>query len=584
MPNAQNQLTADRVLSAGQERSGSAGTTSGGGQSLGEQIIRKQRRFEAGRNSQDLLWDDTDRFVTSRRAKYDIGNRAGESEQSPAGAEIYDNTAGLAIQQFADGFQSQTASPLVEWWMGRFRGPLKSDVMSLKWMDETKEAMNYEIARSPFYEEYNDGIADATSHGVATMAGPDWDEKRNRLGYRTFHPREVFCAFNTTGDVTLWHFKSKLTGRQIVKEFPNARISTKIRDRIKKNEFIEFIVIHEVIENPNPGLSPASFDKNWRSIWVLEDDKTILDFRGYDINPMDTWTWRNGGHGLYATCPAIDALFDVMMTNSAARSLLKSVQLSVTPPLILTEGVKGNVNYFPGGQTILHGPNDQVKAFELPSNYPVGVTQINEMHKELVGKFRADLFTLLSSMPHQMPVVQAMGIQGEKVALLIPIITRASSKMLIPKINKTFATLAKAKRIPRPPASIMRYASSPVDIEMLGPLATAAKRFLNQQGFQALLGQLAELSKIVPPAFYQAIVEGFNADEIRKYLMESNSAPQKIVLDDQMLEMVRKNRVQMQQEARKAEMMKTLSEAYGKTTDAPQQGSPAEAATKQLGG
>ena len=550
---------------------------------LADFLIRRQRRFEGLRAAQDALWDDVDKYVTSRRAKYNIGNRQGDQTKEPSGSEIYDNTAGLALQQFTDGFQSQTASPLVDWWMARFRGFLKKDVQALKWMDEVKEVLMYEIARSVFYEDYNECIGDATSHGVATMVGPDWDDKKDKLGFRTIHPREMFCAFDTQGNVTIWHHKFLLTGRQIKTEFPQAQLSDTMTKRIKENEFAEFICIHAVYENgETAGQSPASFDKKWRSVWVLEQDKALLKVSGYDTNPLDTWTWRPGGWGLYATCPAIDTLYDVIMTNVAARSLLNAVQLSVKPPLLMTEGVKGNVNFFAGGQTILHNPTDKVSAFQFPTNFQIGVEQINAMHAEIVGKFRADLFTMLSSMPHQMPVVQAMGIQGEKVAMLIPLITRASSRMLIPKVNKTFTALAKANRLPTPPSSIMRYANSPVDIEMLGPLATAAKRFLNQQGFQAMLAQLAEIAKIVPPAFYQAITDGFNPDEIRKYLMDSNSAPQKIVLDEDQLAMLRQNRAQAEQEAKQAEMMKTLADAYGKTTQTPQDGSLAQQGQKEF--
>jgi Bacteriophage head to tail connecting protein len=581
MPSVANQTEASRLLSAG---SGANSSKAGNFtvRTLADEIIKRQRRFEAQRAAQDSLWDDVDKYVTSRRAKYNIGTRTGETPKEPVSSAIYDNTAGLALQTFTDGFQSQTASPLIDWWAARFRGILKKDVVGLKWMDETKEAILFELSRSPFYEHYNECIGDATSHGVATMAGPEWDDKKLRLGFRTHHPREIFCAFDTQGNVTIWHHKFLLTGRQIVTEFPNARLSDKTRNRIKNNEFIEFVVVHAIYENhETAGQSQASTDKKWRSIWVLEQDKAIPWASGYDTNPMDTWTWRNGGWGLYATCPAIDALYDVIMTNAAAKSLLNAVQLSVLPPLLLTEGVKGNVNFFPGGQTILHSPQDKVSAFQFPTNFMIGVEQINEMHKEIVGKFRADLFSLLSSMPHQMPVVQSMGIQGEKVSMLIPLITRASSSMLIPKVNKTFIALAKAGRLPKPPQSIMRYAHSPVDIEMLGPLATAAKRFLNQQGFQAMMAQLAEISKIVPPPFYQAITEGFNPDEIRKYLMDSNSAPQRIVLDEDQLAMLRKNKAQLAMEARRAQMMKTLSDAYGKSTQAPDPGSAAEQAMNQ---
>ena len=86
--------------------------------------------------------------------------------------------------------------------------------------------------------------------------------------------------------------------------------------------------------------SIAATDKAWASVWVVETEKLVLKESGYDDDgvdmPMDTWIWRKGSNGLYCFCPATDSIYSVIMENNAAKSLLKAVQLSVEPPLLIT--------------------------------------------------------------------------------------------------------------------------------------------------------------------------------------------------------------------------------------------------------
>lgn len=568
-----------RLISSG--HSGETASTTGivqHGNPTAEDLVKRQKRLERARFSQDNVWDDIDQFVTSRRSHYNVGYIRGDSPNDEGGSSIYDDAAADAIQKFSDNFQAQTASPIIKWSDARFRGPLRTDTRASKWMDEMQEARNYELARSNFYEEYNECVQDAVSHGVATMAGADWNHEKNRMEFRSFHPRNIFMAFNLQGQPILWHEKFTLTGRQVLTEFPGVDLPPETKKKIAENPFREFMCIHAIYLRAERDVkSPAATDKKWASVWVLEVERFILQESGYDDldQPMDTWIWRKGGPNLYSFCPATDAIYSVMMENDTARSLLKFVQLSIEPPLLITEGVKGNVNFFPLGQTVLHGPNDKVQAFQFPTNFQIGVEQVNDLRKQLATRFRADIFSMMQELPGTTTAFQASQVAGEKASGLIPIVTRSSSQMLIPKLDKIVHTLAKAGRLPAPPQSVMRYAKSPVDIEMVGPVATAAKRFLSQQGFNAMMAQLQQIAMTTKdaPQFLQSILEGFNPDEVRKFVIESNSAPQKILLDDEQLAAIRQMKQKMMQQQQAMQKLQGITKAAQQGSQAPEPGS-----------
>src|SRR5271157_1366912 len=543
---------------------------------LARQICKRQIRLEREWMDQWDIWDDVDNFVTSRRSKWSVGRKEGDFADSPGGANIYDATAQLSLKRFANGVQSQSANPLLDWWMGRFRGPLNDQQAAKKWMDDVKEAINYELSYSNFFETDNEACQDGATHGIATMAGPEWDPALNRLVFSEYHPREVFVAFDWRGQVNLWHRKFQINGRQIVEQLPEADLPQVVVKAIKDNPYTPFTCIHAVYPRGERDVkSMAGTDKKIASVWVLEKTQTLLSESGYDDSPWDTWIWERAGKTV--TCPAIDAIYDVATTNAAAKSLLKAANLAVEPAYIITPGMKGHVNIFPAAETLVDNMQNAPKPLEFPNAFQVGAQQVNMLREELVEKFQANLFTMMADAPGQMTILQTSGIMGEKAALLIPLVTRRSNMLLVPKLNKTFRELAKWGRLPKPPDSIMQFMNTPVDIEMTGPISVGAKRFLNTQGFNAFMGTLEEVARVVggpDSPIVKAMLEHLNPDELLKYTVDSNSAPQKVMFDDKIVQANRQMRVQMEQQQRKLAAMKVAAQAAKAGSTAPEEGSP----------
>jgi len=543
---------------------------------LAEEIIKRQKRLESIRESQDAVWDLIDTYVTARRANFDIGSRKGAGSAGPGGDRIFDGTATLALHDFADGWQANTANAMVKWWGAKFRSKeAQKDFLVKRWLDEVEEAVSFELAQSNFYEQLNLCYQDITTH-IATMSGPQWDDETNQLWFVENHPREIFFWVDWRGRPAGWHRKFLMSGRQIIEEFGEQAVPQSMREQVKANPFLNFTCIHAIFKREERDVrSPLSTDKPWASVYVLEQSKSVIHEGGYDkIALPDTAAWESDVTMPYGSNPAISTLYDVATTNEAMRTMINAAQLAVDPALILTEGMKGRVNIFPAGQTIVKGAQDKVEAFQFPQQFNIGVQMLTDLRAELREKFKANLFTMQADMG-KLTAYQSQMIQGEKASMLIMPTSRASSKMLVPKINKSFYALAKARRLPPPPPSAMQYIQSPVDIEMMGPMAISAKRFLGTQGFQALLGMLEETEKVFAP-LAQSILEGFDADQIRDLLMTASGVSSKIEIDDKKLAMIRQMKAKMMQQQQQQQAIGNLAEAYHKATNAPEPGSPAQ--------
>ena len=283
-----------------------------------KELNKRQDIAEDMRAPYDLVWNDIDDFVMPRRSVYDIGTRKGKDKGAKLGALIFDGTGGAALTDLADGLQGQTASPLITWVQPRWRAPLaKRDRVALQWMDDVHEAMMYEMKVSNFYEQLNEGYADAVTYGPATMRQPVWDEVNKKLVYMSHHPREIFYFTNSNAQIDIWHRKYPVTGRQIFQDFPNAQFTAIFKKKLEDKPHKEYICIHAVFPRGERDITKLNgMNKPWASVYYLQKENVLLEEGGFDRKPLDTWRYRVNTNEIYPRSPAIDEIFDIMMTNS----------------------------------------------------------------------------------------------------------------------------------------------------------------------------------------------------------------------------------------------------------------------------
>ena len=517
---------------------------------LHEEIIKRHGKLVRDREMTDKLWDDIDDFVFPRRGVYNVGNRTASRRGAKLGANIYDGTAAAAGQDLADGFQGYSASPAIRWWGSKLRSKEAMKDRDVKeWLEEVIEAESNEFAQSNFYEQLNIVVTDAVFYGPGTMAAPRWDADAGKLVFQAMHPREIYFARDYTGRIDLWHRKFPISGRQIISEFPNKKLPAKVMKAINDDPFKEFMCIHAVQKRSERDIRKLNaVNKRIASIYILESENVILSESGFDDWPMFTWSWRLNSTETYPRSPAIDSIYDTMVTNAAAKVVLQSAQLAMMPPLIVDESLKDRLKITPHGITWRESPSQTAsRLIDSQSNYPVGVDQVAKLKTDLRERFKANTFTLLSAMTQQMTAYQAGEIQGEKAALLGPLITRNQSELLGPLINSTFKILVQNKRVPAPPVSIRQYMNIPVDLEFLGPVALSQKRYLQMQGLVPALNQTTALME----KFFPEMKDKLDPDALLEYIWDSNGAPMSVLTRPELVKQIRESRAQQQQDMAK---------------------------------
>jgi hypothetical protein len=548
---------------------------------LATEISSRQKRLEDIRAPFDLMYDDIDDYVIGRRANYDIGNKKGGVAGAKNGSKIFDLTAAMALQDFVDGYQGNSAAPTINWWKPNFRSKeLMKMLEASKWLDDTAEAINSEINNSNFFSQLSEATWDRATHGYSTIYGPEWSAKKGRLVYYLRHPREVFFALNSEGDPDLWHRKFLITGRQIMDTWPDAPLKDTFRKRMEKDPYREYVCIHAIFPRKERDITKIdNMNKEYASVYTLEGEKCILEESGMDADEVPTTArWRLTSEP-YPRSVAIDTIYATMTVNQMTRTVLRSAQLLVEPPYVVNGTMKGKLKIVPSGVTVLENPQDAVSPIQFPAALQAGFVEIADVRKALGEMFKAKIFSIMSQMDSKITATQTMAIQGEQATLLQPIVTRDQNENLIPLIRKTFKVLARAGRLPPPPASLLQFQATPVDIEFSGPVAMLAKRYLQMQGFNSTVPQVLALAKEAPQL--ASMLDRLDPDETYDYIMNTGGAPARISRDMKVVVQMRKQRDQQAAEAMQAQKMETMSKAYNKGAVAPAPGSPSEALMEQ---
>ena len=543
---------------------------------LASEISKRQKRLEEKRAPFDLLYDDVDDYVIGRRANYDLGTKQGGQTGSKAGSKIYDQTAAMALQDFVDGYQGNSAAPTIKWWAPTFRSKqLMKMALARQWLDDVREAIDTEINNSNFYSQLSEGTWDRATLGYSTIYGPEWSARRNRLIYYLRHPREVYFSLNAEGDPDLWHRKFMITGRQIMDLWPEAPVKESFRRKMEKDPYKEYVCIHSIFPREERDITKIdAANKPYASVYVLDSEKVILEESGMDPDEAPTTArWRITSEG-YPRSAAIDTIFATMMVNQMSRSVLKSAQLMVEPPYLVTGTMKGKLKIVPGGLSYLDNPSDKAEPLQFPANLQAGLSQIADTRSALAEMFKAKIFSMMSQMDSRITATQAQAMQGEQATLLQPIVTRDQNENLIPLIRKTFKVLARAGRLPPPPPELQDSRNTPVDIAFSGPVAMLAKRHLQMQGFNATVPAILSLVKEAPQL--ASMLDRLDPDAVYDYIMETGGAPAKITRDEKLVAQIRQMRQKAQKAQMEAEHANKVADAMHKGSQAPEEGSPTQ--------
>jgi len=495
------------------------------------------------RQKWEPYWKDISKVILPRRSFWDDEDSGGKQPET----KLFDATAQESLQIHADGVMGYSVSPSFKFFKLKMADDQKTrSPYAADWLEEVENPIYSEFNRSDFYGEYNQFLVDYSGFGTGCLFVEDNEEEEKTI-FSCRHLKEIYIAENRYGKVDTVFRKFKVPIRTMVQQFGKDTISTSWKTIYENNPYQRVTVLHSVLPRGTEGMGRR--DKPFASMYYNFDEQVQLDEGGYDEMPYLVGRYRKSSNETYGRGPGGDALTDALMANQMAKTLLMGGEKSVNPPLNVPEAQKGRERIVPNGYNYYNQTSGKIEAINLGSNMPYGYQELERKQTAIRNKFSVNFFLMLENLERtgQMTATEVMERQSEKAAVLGAMIGRMNSEVLSPLIDRVFSILQRRMMIPPPPQGLAQEGGR-VDIEYMGPLAQAQRRFNQNQGVNATLGLISAMVEIEGKAaqFSSTSIDNFNMDELAYAGANASGAPQKTIREKPEIDELRAARAQAQ--------------------------------------
>lgn len=520
-----------------------------------KQLRKNQGTLEQLRYNWEQVWKDIGKYIIPMREYMEEHQLRQGQRGKRTGLDVYDSTGVHSLRMFTDGLMGYLVSPSIKWFRFRMRHVDLMDFPEVRsWIQEAEDEMYAELSASNFYDMVHMFIEDGGSFGTATiMIEEDYNE--NLTHFSTRHPIENYISENDKGIVDVLHRKYLVQARSFVEKYGFENVSAQAQKMAKDSPFEEVEIIHAMYPNPSPMPGMIGGINMPISSFVYENargegEDGLLAIGGYEEWPAPVWRTKKNSHEVYGRSPAFDALVDVIGLQQMGKDLLHLSHMASKPPWNVPAEMRDDVRIIPDGQNFYTDHNRILRAVQGLGDYPIGVDREDKKQQSVRDHFMVDFFLLLSQSPRTRTATEVIELQGEKAAVMGSLVGRFNSEAMDRIFERTFNNMLRHGRIPPPPPIVTEMGAGEFEVEYLGPLAQAQRKYFLSSGIIQSLGMLQNIFAVAPET-----TDVVDWDELTKRVFDIFGFPQSAIRDDRMVLQIRNDRAQQQQQAQQAESL-----------------------------
>lgn len=517
-----------------------------GDNSAAEEICMLFEQESGRRGTWESHWQEIKDRVYPSTADF---TNAFTTPGSKRNQEVYDSTAGVALNRFAAILDS-LLTPRNQTWhrvMSSMDELNKDRAVRLYYEDVTRILFKYRYATVANFASQNMMFNKSLgAFGSATMF-IDAAASEPGLRYKTCHLGETYFMENHQGqiDQVIRHFA--MTAKQAIQKWGD-KCPTNIREAAPKDPGKEFMFIHYVGPRANHEMDVERADylgMPWKSCYVAVEGKVLIDEGGYNTFPYTPSRYEQSPNEVYGRSPAMDVLPAIKTLNEQKKTYLKQGHRAVDPVLLVhDDGILDSFSLKPGhanagavnkdGRPLVH---------TLPvGNIAAGKDMMDEERSIIKDNFLITIFQILAETP-TMTATEVLERTREKGILLAPTIGRQQSERLGPQIERELDVLAQQGLLP-PMPPVLQEAGAQFKVEYDSPLSRA-QRAEEAAGLmrtiEAVLG-VANVTGDLSP------LDHFNWDTIVPDMSDINAVPVRWRNGVDQIQALRQGRAQQQQE------------------------------------
>lgn len=512
-------------------------------ETIREHCNRRLAGMKAERQEFEPEWRDIAKFAAPSRSRFLNGERKRRR------STLLDEHGIYAFRTLTGGMTSGLSSPSRPWFALTTSDDLMEDYEVKGWLSEVEKRMYAFLASTNFYGAAKTGYSELGLFG--TEACVMVDHRDHGAVCHALTAGEYWIATSDALMADTLYRRSPMTVKQAIDAFGTA-CSPRVRTAYDRSSYDEMVDVYHAIE-PNHDRLPGRIDgrnKPWRSVyWDDQDDrKSELRVSGYDEQPFWAPRWDTLGNDPYGYSPAMDALPSLRELQLQVKRRNEAIDALVKPEKLAKAGVK--LTGQPGN--VVSVPAIDERTVQVPYQMPYqaidALAQEARTCREQIDRASyADLFMAITNMPGVQPrnVEEIASRNEEKLTQLGPVIERVNTEKLEVAVDCTFGIMQRGGLLPPAPEAVQG-----VDLNI------TFVSILTQMQRMVGLGQIERTTSFIGglgAAFPEAL-DKLNVDEMIDEYAERAGAPGKIIRTAGMVDDIRRQRAQAQQQEKMAAM------------------------------
>ena len=408
-------------------------------------LLSRFDRLKTQRQNWESHWQEVADYMQPRKADVTKSRSKGDKRTEL----IFDSSPLQSVELLSASLHGMLTNPSTPWFSLKFKNEgMEGEDEAKAWLESATEVMYSAFNQSNFQQEIFELYHDLITFGTAAMFIEEDDE--DNLKFSTRHINEIYISENDKGRIDTVFRKFRISARAAIQKF--GKVSTHIAVTAKKDPYEEVEILHAVY--PRSDFNPTKQDKEnmpFESIYMDADSGDELSVSGFKEFPFVVPRYLKASHEIYGRSPAMTALPDVKMLNEMSKTIIKSAQKQVDPPLLVPDdGFLLPVRTVPGGLNFYRaGTRDRIEPLNIGANNTLGLNMEEQRRNSIRNAFYVN--QLMMQDGPQMTATEVIQRNEEKMRLLGPVLGRLQSELLKPLIDRSFAILMRRNLFAQPP-------------------------------------------------------------------------------------------------------------------------------------
>ena len=511
-------------------------------------LLKRFDRLKSQRQNWESHWQEVADYMQPRKADVTKTRSKGDKRTEL----IFDSSPLQSVELLSASLHGMLTNPSTPWFSLKFKDTgMENEDEAKTWLESVTEVMYSAFNQSNFQQEIFELYHDLITFGTAAMFIEEDDE--DNLKFSTRHINEIFISENDKGRIDTVFRKFRISARAAIQKF--GKVSRNIEVIAKKDPYEEVDILHAVY--PRADFNPLKKDKEnmpFESVYLDASSGEELSVSGFREFPFVVPRYLKASHEIYGRSPAMTALPDVKMLNEMSKTIIKSAQKQVDPPLLVPDdGFVLPVRTVPGGLNFYRaGTRDRIEPLNIGANNTLGLNMEEQRRNSIRNAFYVN--QLMMQDGPQMTATEVIQRNEEKMRLLGPVLGRLQSELLKPLIDRSFSILMRKNLFARPPEFL---SGQDIEIEYVSPLAKAQKS-TELSSIMRAIEIMGSLSNVAP------VFDHINMDKLVRHLTNIVGVPQKILKPQSELDAERQAQAQQQEQMQQMQQLQQVAEAGGK--------------------